>query len=269
MDVAMDKGTINIDNPLVAHYDIPIDQQQIAHFPTVQPFALKLGRSLAIKFDQNLFQLATLAARTAALTGFHNGGNVRQRTAASVDAAYPVTTTGFNNFSQDVSALSRAMDEDDVPEDGRFLFITPQIREVLTHGGLDSSGDTTVFYDRNFGSSPNDLNMRRLTLFHGYHLMVSNHLPTANITTGPSAYQGDFTVGGNTLGTPVAIALCGADEGSAAMGYVAAGDENLNPIKSFIGFDERRNTTFMKAQMMVGAGVLSPWCAGVIQVDSS
>ena len=83
-------------------------------------------------------------------------------------------------------------------------------------------------------------------------------MPTDNLTSGPAAYQGNFsgTVG---QGSPAAIALCGAQEGSAAVGLVQAAG-----LTSHIERDERRNTYFLKSQMMVGADTLSPWCAGMV-----
>jgi hypothetical protein len=263
-DVAIDKGTIPIDNIMVAHYDIAGDHTQLAHFEALEPFARKLGRSLATQFDQRLIQLGINAARTAASTGFHNGGNVQTRTAGSVEAAYALSSGGADNISDDIAELARLMDEDNVPEDGRFLLITPYIREVLT------LGDRTTWFDRDLSAATSDLNSRRLGVIHGFTMLgPTNHIPTTNITTGPSQYQGIFAVGASPIAEPVALALCGAQEGSAAIGYVAAGDPKLGPIYAHRHYDERRNTTFMKAQMMNGADVLAPWCAGSIEVASS
>lgn len=265
-DVALDKDTIVIDKIHVAHYDIAGDHTQLAHFDVLNPFARKLGRSLATQFDQRLMQLGVIAARTAALTGFHSGGNRVSRVAASgaVATAYPTTTTGHDNLSSDIADLATAQDEDNVPEEGRYLIVTPYIRQVLTMGA------STQFFDKDLSNNnPNSLVQRIIGRIHGFNVLApTNHLPTTNITTGPSQYRANFTAG-TTTGIPVILALCGAEEGSAAVGYVAAGDDKLNPIYSFRMYDERRNTTFMKAQMMNGADVLAPWCAGVIEVEST
>ena len=262
-NVALDKGTIVIDDIVVSHYDLAHDHTQLSHFSVLEPFAVKLGRSLANQFDERLFQLAVLTARSAASTGFHNGGNRVTRSAATVAIAYAATATGAQQLSADIAQLARIMDEDNVPEEGRYLAITPYARQVLTLG-LETSWFSKDFSDPTVSS----LNQRRVGLLHGFILMgPSNNIPigqTSAITTGPSQYQGNFVATGT--GEPVAIALCGADEGSAAIGYVAAGDEKLNPLYAYRFYDERRNTTFMKAQMMVGAGSLAPWCAGAVEV---
>lgn len=263
-DVALDKDTITIDKINVAHYDIAGDHTQLSHFDVLAPFARKLGRSLAIQFDKRLIQLGVLAARTAASTGFHSGGNKIIRVAASEAVAYPTDATGHANLSSDIADLATAMDEDNVPEEGRYLLVTPYIRQVLTQGA------STQFFDKDLSNNnPNSLVQRIIGRIHGFNVLTpTNHLPSTVISTGPSKYQGTFSVTADP-GQPVVLAMCGAEEGSAAVGYVAAGDERLNPIYSYRMYDERRNTTFMKAQMMNGADVLAPWCAGVIEVESS
>jgi hypothetical protein len=263
--VSLTEGTITIDDILVSHYDVPLDQTQLSHFDVLEPFARKLGRSLAIDFDKKLIQTGLIAAATAASSGFHNGGNSVERVGGTVATAYPNTSTGASNFRKDVAELARLMDEDNVPEDSRYLVITPYIRQVLTN-------DTTVF-NKDFSDQTNDLNTRLIGILEGFQVMKpTNQMPSTDITTGPSKYQGDWTIDSTGTGTaylrPVALALCGAEEGQAGIGYVAATGE-AGPIYAHRHFDERRNTTFMKAQMMVGAGVLAPYCAGSIVVDDA
>ena len=263
-DVDLDKGTITIDKILVSHYEIPLDHTQLSHFNVLEPFARKLGRSLAIKFDQDLFITGVKAANTAASTGFHNGGNAVNRNSAALAAAYPLSSAGAFDLYEDISTLARAMDEDNVPEDGRYLFMVPYLFQVLT------CGRENFFFDADLGRTENNLMNQVVGKIARFNIMpMTTHLPSTNITTGQSKYQGDFTAKGGSGtgdGLPGALALCGAAEGDAAIGYVSAADAQLGPIYAHRHFDERRNTTFMKAQMMVGADVLAPWCAGVIQV---
>jgi len=260
-DVTLVNGTITIDDILVAHYDVPLDQTQLSHFDVIEPFARKLGRALAVDFDQKLFIMGFNAAYTAAVTNVHNGGNVVERVANTSAIAYPDNTTGAGNFLSDVAEMAQLLDEDNVPEDGRYLFATPYIRRILRNN--------TNIFDKDYGNSTNVLNDRAIGVIEGFTFMpTTNHIPSTNITTNPSKYNRNFAVAGDDEGEPVALILCGAEEGSSAIGYVA-GTGAAGPIHSYREFDERRNTTFMKAQMMVGAGVLSPWSAGVIHVDTA
>lgn len=266
-NVALDKGTITIDRILVAHYDIARDHTAIAHFDHMRPFARKLGRALANQFDQNLFVIAFNASNTAASTGFHAGGNNVSRAGTTFTDAYAISAAGAQNLSADIGELAHDMDVDNVPEEGRYLFITPHARRVL------SLGLETNWFDSDFSRdvTPNSLIQRRIGLIHGFNVMpVTNNMPSTNITdAGDSKYEGDFTVATGTNGAPIAIALAGADEGEAGVGYVAASDPVLGPIYAHTHFDERRNTTFMKAQMMCGAGVLAPYCAGNVNVNAA
>jgi hypothetical protein len=261
-DVTLDKGTITIDDILVSHYDVPIDQITVSHFDVIAPFARKLGRSLATDFDKKLIITGVKAAQTAAVTGIHSGGNVVERVAATQAAAYPATDTGALNFRSDVAELGQLLDEDNVPANGRFLLISPYLRRIL--GATTAGNNPIAVWSKDFTAGENGINTRTIAILEGFQVLVTNHLPSTAITSGPSKYQGDFTAAGTGEGRPVALALCGADEGSAGIGYVTAGG-----VQPHLEPDHRRNTTFMKAQMMVGAGVLSPWCAGEIHVDTA
>lgn len=264
----VDEGTVTIDKPLVKHYDLPIDQLQKAHWDMMAPTGRKVGRALATDFDKKLIIVGLKAATRPAVTKngltIHNGGNIVQRSNASgVTGAYPVSTTGAQNFMDDVAALGEKMDEDNVPEEGRFLMVTPYIRRVL------SQAPERLFSRDYLADVNNNLHRRTITMIHGFQLVgPTNQMPNSNITTGPAHYQGDFTAGGSGDGEPVALALCGADEGEGAIGYVAASNPELGPIYTAMEFDERRNTWFIKGQMMVGADPLAPWCAGGLFVTT-
>jgi hypothetical protein len=270
---AFDEGSVTIDGILVGHHDVPLDQIMQAHWDVLGPLAKGIGRRLASNFDRRLFVIAVKAALTAARTkdGFtvHNGGNVVDRVAAGHTVAYPVSATGARNFRDDCDQLAYLMNVDNVPEEGRYLAIDPYIGLVLQQ-------DVTLFdpdYSRNNQNSMNDNQVKKIS---GFTLLgATNNLPTTVIGATslggnlPAKYHFDGVYNGTGDGRPVAVALCGADEGRAAIGYVAAATEELGPIHAVLETDNRRNTKFMKGQMMVGADVLSPACAGVIMVDDS
>jgi hypothetical protein len=269
---AFKDGTLTIDDILVSHQDVGIDVQQIAHFEVGQRIATSQGRKLAEDFDKKGFIIATKAANASSVSKdgltVHNGGNTVTQSASSLSGAYAATKTGAQTFRDDIHHLAQLMDEDNVPEEGRHLVINPYMRRVLMT-------DTTVF-DQQFSSpQENSLNQRRIGMIGGFMLHVSNNLPSTNITSSSlsgdldSKYIGDFTATGSGDGQPAALALCGADEGRAAMGYVAATNERTGPIYAVRERDERRNTDFYKSQMMVGLGQLFVPCAGAIMVSNS
>jgi hypothetical protein len=262
--VDLEHGNITIDAILVSHRDFAGDHDALSHFDIMAPHARKIARELATEFDKRLFRLAVLAANTAATSGIHNGGNIVSNAGhATVAAAYPTTSTGATHLQNDIAELAKLQDEDDAPEDGRFLAISPYARQVLTNGDLTRWFDTQLSNPQN-----NSLNQRIIGQLHGFNVLTpTNHLPSTDVTTGPTKYRGDFTVASAAIGQPVAVALSGADEGTAAIGYVTTSHEKFGAIYTFAMFDERRNTWFMKAQMMVGADILAPWCAGAIIVE--
>lgn len=259
-DYAFDDGTITVDDILVAHFDVPVDQKMLSHFDVMQPLMTKLGRSLAIQCDERLARMLTLSARTASKADYHNGGNVVERVGASVAAAYPTSSAGAENFRGDVAELARLMDEDNVPEEGRVLFTTPYICEVLGYS------DRVLNKDYIDDTLPNSLLRRVIGQIEGFTVLKTNSIPTADDSSNtalPSKYRGDFSLAGST-GQPVALAATGSAGDEKPYGVVEAMQPTL-----LLYEDPRRMTTFMRAAMMIGADVLSPYTAGEIYVDDA
>jgi hypothetical protein len=271
---AFDEGTVSIDGILVEHADIPLDHVADSHFDAVGPVGRGMGRKLAENFDKRGFIIAALAALTGSKTkdGYtvHNGGNVIERVNGSgVAAAYPVSPTGAQNFRDDVNQLAQAMDEDNIPEANRYLIYTPYIRRVLQQ-------DTTVFDQTLSIDSGNDYSNRVIAKMAGFNIVSpTNHMPASEFTADslggnlPSKYHHDFTYDGGDDGQPVALALCGGDEGKSPIAYLASSHPNLGPIYTYMTVDERKNTLFLKAQMYVGWGKLYVPSAGAIIVDDA
>lgn len=296
------EAVVTVDEFLVNALDVPFRDLEISHFDVLGPYATKLGRGIAKVLDQKIAILATKAARTAASSGIHGGGYVVYRddgsstTSGSADiaGAYPLNPTGAYNFRADLAALAQSMDEKAVPEGSRYLFINPHIKSVLRfEAAWNPSSNVYVpgvvpsSYSSELNTSPNDVNTRVIGMLEGFKIIVSNYLPTKNLnsnsltgedaaigyaaSTGPASggkYQGRFdgaysatTATAKTQARPVAIAMCGADTGSPAIGMVQA-----SGLRTYVEADERRNTQFMKAQMMAGLGIICPWSAGSIEI---
>lgn len=291
-----------VDEILVNALDVPFRDLEMTHFNVLAPYATKLGRGIAKVLDKKIAILAVKAARTAAVSGIHGGGTVVYRDDgtsatsgnASIADAYPVSPAGAYRFRTDLNSLAQSMDEKAVPEGSRYLFITPHIKSVLRfEANFDGTNLTSVptmpsTYNRDLSAQTNDVNARVVGVLEGFKVIVTNHLPVADLTgnglSGENAaiaysgaagtggkYQGNFTGAYNSTAAtaraqarPVAVALCGADTGSPAIGMVQA-----SGLRSYIESDERRNTQFMKAQMMAGMGIICPWSAGSIEIFSA
>ena len=277
-DIKMSEATITCDDFLVAQVDIPFQDIDLSHFDVIQPFAVKLGRSLATDLDKKACTIAIKSAKTDISANIHSGGNVvAQETfgtsAGDLVSYYENNSTGSGRFRNHASELAKLMDEDAVPEAGRYLFIPPYIRQIMRHEGSmwGSTGTEALKYgpagnpfSGDMSANSWDLNGRVIGELEGFNVIITNNIPTANVT----GYTGDLTKynitcdgSGDTEDNMriSAVALCGAQEGTAGIGMVQA-----SGVRSTIERDERRNTFFMKAQILCGLDVLAPWNAGAI-----
>jgi hypothetical protein len=229
----------------------------------VEPLAKAIGRGLAIDLDSKIVRMGIKAARTSALSGYHNGGNVVSRTGggSTIADAYPATAAGAVLLRDDMAQLAQLMTEDNVPLAGRGLVITPYAKRVLEK-------DPTIF-SRDYQNGVNDAMNVVIGRCEGFDIMVSNGIPTTNMSGGgpPSdtdKYDVDCRyVAGNVAagtGQPIAVAFCGAQDGNAAVGMVIL--EEFHPWMEFI---ETRNVTFLKDQNFVGVDIICPWMAGEIR----
>ena len=289
--------TITADEYLVNGLDVPFTDLNISHFDVIAPFATKLGRNLATTLDAKMAILATKASLAAQQVTSGNvyaaGFNVNTAIASSagvVSTVYPASPGGAYNFRKDLAALAQKFDEESVPDGTRYLFITPAIKTCLRFetnwsgasvgGAVVATATMPSAFNSNNGSDPSDVATRVIGNLEGFKIVVTNNLPTADLTgaglTGQPAitayqgaagtggkYQGNFT-GLTTNKKPVAVALCSADTGSPAIGMVQA-----SGLQTHMEDDQRRNTRFMKAQIMCGLDFLCPWSAGSITISES
>lgn len=266
----MQDGTVTVDDILVSHHDVPLDQWKLSHVDIIGPLGAKAGRKIGRELDQRAFYTAINAARTAAVTknglSIHNGGNRVSTTgtgASTVATIYPDTAAGALAFRASVATLAQQMDEDFVPETGRRLYITPYIRKIL-------GKDSTIFDTRYSPNNPNNLDSRVIGLMEGFTVIVAKgRIPTTNVQTYTGVhtkYNGNFSAGSAAAGAyePCAVALCGANEGQAAIGVASAMGISPDMME-----DKRRNTMFLKAQAMIGMGAMHVWNAGVIEVSAA
>ena len=287
--IKMSEQIVRVDDILVSALDVPFIDLDLAHFDMLKPYATKIGRALAIDNDKKIATIGVNAARTAASAGIHAGGteiviNVAGTPASVADAFSDnsSTATGSGLFRAKVAEMARLMDEKHLPEEGRYLFVPPAIRQLLRHegtgfgmAGTPASGALAAEYgpggnpfSKDQNSQPWDLNSRSIGMLEGFNVVISTHLPDGKTS---SKYKGvdtnfakyDYTCDGSgaAAGRIAALALCGGGEGSSPIGMVQAGG-----VQTVVEDDHRRNVKFMKSQMLVGYDVLCPWTAGCISV---
>jgi hypothetical protein len=263
---AVHEGTITVDQYLVAHAFIPRDQMKIAHFEIMPRLAKAHARKIGQHYDKNLFVLAAKQAREAAVTKggltVHNGGNRVTRTGGSLTGAFPRSSTGAANFRADLRQLGRQMDEDNIPQDQRWLWLTPYIREVLAYDNTNQVFSSD-FVDR----SSNDQQSRKITVIEGFKVVGypnttsgGGAMPNENITTGLTKYQGNFSVQASD-GTPVALSLTSGPDGQAAVGVVT-----FENVQNFVQYYPEKLGWLVGSYLLVGAGGLDPYCAGSVEI---
>jgi len=263
---AVEEGTITVDKYIVVSKFIPQDQMKIGHFDIISRAAKSHKNIIERRYDKRIFTVGCLAARDAAVTKngltVHSGGNVVTRSGATVQAAYPSSSIGAANFRADLRTLGLNQDIDKIDPENRYLWITPQMRQVIQYD------NTAQVFSEDYIDGENNQQKRQITLLEGYKIVgfpnISSQggpFPNENFTSESlPKYNGNFTIGATT-GTPVALALSGGADGSAAIGLLT-----FESVQNFFIYQQAKLGWLMGSYVLCGAGKLNPWCAGSIEV---
>lgn len=210
----------------------------MVHWDVRREYSRDVGRALAGAMDRNIAQIALLTARaTGNITGAPNGTKVET---ASV-------STNADALVASIFSAAQALDEKDVPKEDRYLFLKPAQYYLLIN-----SGSRAVHADFNTGGSNGGVGVGRIYQVAGIPIVMTNNLPSTNITTGPTAYQGDFTK---------SVAL--------VMHRSAVGTVKLMDLAVEMDYDIRRQGTLIVGKYACGHGILRPECAVEIALPAA
>lgn len=173
-----------IDDLLVADRFIALIDEAKNHYEVRSIYSHDIGQALAQAFDRNSLQVMALAARAAATVSGAHGGTV----VAGLD---PLASVSAADFEAAVFDAVQALDEKDVPEEDRYTFASPAIYWRLVSG-------SQKLINRDYNPGPNGgYAVGKVFQIAGTELVKSNNIPRTNVSTGPTAYRGDFrqTVG--------------------------------------------------------------------------
>ena len=218
--------TIVIDDLLIADAFIALIDEAKSHYEVRSIYSTECGRALAKKWDQNVLQVGVLAARASATLTGSFGGSVLTNAAFGTDGA---------TFAAGTFAAAQAMDEKDVPDNDRYVFLRPAQYYLVSQ--------TTSVINRDWGGSGVYAEGTVLKTA-GVSYVKTNHLPSTNVNTGPTAYQGNFST---TVGL--------------VMNKSAVGTVKLLDLATEMGWDMRRQGTLVLAKYAIGHGILRPECA--------
>lgn len=225
---------ITIDDLLIADRFIANIDEAMNHYDVRAPYTRDTGRALAQAMDLNILRVGILTARaSASVTG--GFGGTRIVSANSRTVAADLIAAAF--------AAAQAMDEKDVPDTDRFLFLRPQQYYLLVNSGHP-------LVNRDF--SPDNGNVAEGVVYKvaGFTIVKTNNLPQTNVTTGPTAYQGNFT-----------------NVTALAMHNTAVGTVKLMDLSTEMEYQIQRQGTLIVAKYACGHGILRPEAAVEIAIS--
>ena len=221
--VAHNERVITIDDLLVSSVFIASIEEAKNHYDVRGIYSQEVGRALANAMDQNLGQVGVLAARaTTTITG-ESGGT------ALTNAAYSTNST---TLASGIFSAAQTLDEKFVPSAERSCYLRPAQYYLLAqnttvinqwYGGQGAISDGTVLK------------------VGGIEVVKSNKVPSTNVTTGVTAYQGNFST---TVGL--------------VMHKSAIGTVKLMDLAVESAYDIRRQGTLIVAKYAMGHGILRP-----------
>lgn len=215
---------ITIDDLLIAPVFIADIDEAKNHWDARSIYSKEAGLVLAQTMDRNVLQVGVLAARAAATVTGGNGGSRIVSANAKTSAA---------DMAAAIFGAMQTFDEKNVPESSeKYTYVKPaqyyllaQNKDLINKdwGGSGMYSEGTIFK------------------IAGSTLVKTNQLPTTNVATGPTGYQGDFS-------TTAALVMTKA----------AVGTVKLLDLSSRMDYDPRRLGTLVVAKYAVGHGVLRP-----------
>lgn len=223
----VNERVIAIDDQLIASIAIPNIDEAMNHFDYRSIYSKEAGVVLSNTWDANVQQVGVLAARAAAtITGGDGGTEL-----TSTGTLYKTSST---DLAAGIYAAVQAMDEKNNPEsDPKYVFMRPAQYYLLAQ-------DKTL-YNSDFAAGNGNFKDGTIFQIGGAVLVKTNNFPITNISTGPAAYQGDFTKSAALVMTPRAV-----------------GTVKLLDLAQEMGWDMRRQVTLVLAKYAIGHGILRP-----------
>jgi len=267
-DIKKNEVVITIDDVLLASTFLSSIDDVKNHYDIRSVYANELGKALAVRFDTAIAKVFIAAARSAAtITGGKDGGvldvsaNLMGNVADGSDDSDNTDPTGAELVAALFTA-AQALDENDIPADGRFCVLRPQEYYKLITGGSGSLVVSTSAANKDVGGS-GSLASGSIAQVAGIDIYKSTHLPSADLSstaTGDGAasndvfggsgagYNGNFTNSIGIVAHPSAV-----------------GTVKLLDLATESEYQISRQGTLFIAKYAMGHGVLRPEAAIELQ----
>lgn len=222
---------INIDDMLVASAFVAEMDELKNHYDVRSIYSREMGQALAKTVDQNLLQLAILASQASTnITTDLNGG-------------YEITDADANtNMDSLISSIFEGiqrLDENDVPDAGRYIVVNPDIYYKLAN--------VDKLVSRDFSSNNGDFGKGTVVAIGGVPVIKSN--------TAVDAFADNSSA---VTGTNNTYNVDGQNHVACLFHSSAIGTVKLKDLVLETTYDARRLGTLMTARMAVGSNILRP-----------
>ena len=221
---------LTVDGLLVAPVFIAKIDELMNHYDVRGPYATEMGRELAQQYDINVARMFVKAARASNVLTGREGGSVISH--ADMTAA---GTSGQDAIRAALFASAQTFDEKRVGTADANAFFRPVQYYLM------AQDKTLINKDYNGAGS---ISAGKIETVAGFPIVKTNNVPSTNVSTGLTKYQGDYS---KTVGI--------------VANKWAVGTVQLMDISLESDYEIRRQGTFMVAKMAVGHGVLRPECA--------
>lgn len=217
---------ITIDDLLVASAFISNIDEAMNHYDVRSVYSDEVGKILSETMDTNIARVSVLAARASSTISGGSGGS------SLTNANYGADSTAL---AAGIFTAAQTLDEKFVDAGDRAIFLRPAQYYLLAQ-------NTTLINSWYGGQGA--ISEGNILKVAGIEVVKTVAVPNSNVTTGPSAYQGNFT---NTVGL--------------VMNKKAVGTVKLMDLATESAYDIRRQGTLIVSKYAVGHGIVRPECA--------
>jgi hypothetical protein len=191
-NMAQNEVVIKIDDLLIADAALYDLDEAKNHYDIRSIYSRELGNALAREYDKRIARVLTLGARVSSgdLTlnlpsGLAPDDPYRTGTRVDINKATPTP----DDYVAAVFAAARALDEKDVPSDGRVLVCSPEVYYTLVQSSR------AVNFDFNQQGANGSYSKGQIAQLAGFSIYSSNHIKQGNVTA--KAGEQGFTFGGS------------------------------------------------------------------------
>lgn len=249
--IAHNEKIITIDDLLLASVFIANIDEAKNHYDVRSIYSREMGIALANQMDKHVLQQFIIAATTATpsvSTESDRVGTVIDRTDAGLGTPASDSFLGQANGAnlvKGIFAAAEALDEKNVPREGRFCIVKPQEYYALANLSDIVSAD---FARRNVGGRETG----QVFMIAGIEIVMSNNLPNTDLTSSGSPIEGDSEQRHSV----------NAANTAAIVGHPSAvGTVKLLDLSTEMDYQINRQGTLMVAKYAMGHGVLRPEAA--------